>query len=69
MQTRQSAFASLGVAVEPSQQQSISGVDPNEELMNLVQYQQSYQLSAQFVSATTQSFNEFLQLFAAPATA
>jgi flagellar hook-associated protein 1 len=65
MQTSQTAYDSLGQQLS-TQQQSISGVDPNQELMNLVQYQQSYQLSAQYVSTTTQAFNDFLNLFAAP---
>ena len=65
MQTSQTAYDSLGSQLT-SQQQSISGVDPNQELMNLVQYQQSYQLSAQYVSTATQAFNDFLNMFAAP---
>jgi flagellar hook-associated protein 1 FlgK len=65
MQTSQTAYDSLGQQLS-AQQQSISGVDQNQELMNLVQYQQSYQLSAQYVSTVTQAFNDFLNLFAAP---
>ena len=65
MQTRKSAYDSLGQQLD-AQRQSASGVDPNEELMKLVQYQRAYQLSAHFVAASSQSFDEFIQLFSAP---
>jgi flagellar hook-associated protein 1 len=40
-----------------SQQQSVSGVDPNEQLLLMTQYQRSYQMAAQFISVCTASFN------------
>ena len=48
-QTDKSAFDALGQQLN-NQLQSVSGVDPNEELMRLVQYQRSYQMSAQFIT-------------------
>jgi flagellar hook-associated protein 1 FlgK len=60
--TASSAYQSLGQQLS-TQQQSVSGVDPNEELMNLTQYQQSYQMSAQFISTVTQTLNYLFQLF------
>jgi flagellar hook-associated protein 1 len=38
-----------------TQQQSISGVDPNQELVQLVQYQQSYQLASHYINVVNQN--------------
>lgn len=41
-------------------QQSVSGVNINEEAANLVRYQQAYQASAQVISTANQIFNSLL---------
>ena len=61
MESRKSAFDSLAKELD-TQRQSVSGIDPNEELMKLVQYQRSYQLSAQFVSVVKQTMDEVIRL-------
>jgi flagellar hook-associated protein 1 FlgK len=61
-QAHQSAYSSLGQQLS-DQLQSVSGVDPNEELMRLVQYQQSYQMSAQFIATVKKTFDDFLAMF------
>ena len=58
---RQAAYETLGLELE-RQRQSISGVDPNEELMRLVQYQRGYQLSARFIAAVNQMLDELFQI-------
>jgi flagellar hook-associated protein 1 FlgK len=60
-QTQSTAYASLGLQLN-DQLQSASGVDPNEELIQLVQYQRSYQMSAQFVSTVNQTIDDLLKL-------
>ncbi len=46
---QQSAQQLIGQSLQ-TQQQSVSGVDPNEELVQLVQSQQAYQLAAHYIS-------------------
>lgn len=60
-QMRKSAFDSLGEQLQ-SQQQGVSGVDPNEELMKLVVFQRSYQMSAHFMSVVNQTMDDLLRL-------
>lgn len=45
-----------------NQQQSVSGVDTNAELVNLMQYQQSYQLAAHYLSVVDQAFTALIQI-------
>ena len=45
-----------------SQQQSISGVDPNEELVKLMQFQRSFQAAAKYVSVVDQTLSDLLQI-------
>ena len=61
-QTSKTAYDGLGQQLN-DQLQTVSGVDPNEELTNLVQYQQSYQMSAQFISTVTQTFADLMKMF------
>jgi flagellar hook-associated protein 1 FlgK len=61
-QTSKNAYDTLGQQLN-DQLQSVSGVDPNEELMRLVQYQQSYQMSAQFIATVKKTFDDFLHMF------
>jgi flagellar hook-associated protein FlgK len=60
-QTRKSAFDALDTQLQ-NQRQSASGVDPNEELMRLVQFQRAYQASAYYINVSNQSFNSMLQM-------
>jgi flagellar hook-associated protein 1 len=45
-----------------NQQQSVSGVDTNAELVNLMQYQQSYQMAAHYLSVVDQAFTALIQI-------
>jgi len=58
---RTTAYETLGAQLE-DQRQSVSGVDTNEELIRLVQYQRSYQMAARFVSVVNQTLDELFQL-------
>ncbi len=58
---RSSAYQSLGIQLA-DQLQSVSGVDANEELIRLVQYQRAYQMSARFISAVNQTLDELFRL-------
>jgi flagellar hook-associated protein 1 FlgK len=60
-QVRQTAYDSLGTRLS-DQQQSVSGVDPNEELLRVIQYQRAYQMSARFVTAVNETLDELLRL-------
>jgi flagellar hook-associated protein 1 FlgK len=62
VQTNSTAYAALGQQLN-QQQQSVSGVDPNEALMQLVQYQRSYQMSAQFISAVNQTMQSLFNIY------
>ncbi len=59
--TRSSAYQSLGQSLS-QQLQSASGVDSNEELVRLIQYQRSYQMSAHFISSVNQTLDELFKL-------
>ncbi len=61
MKTNSAAFDALGQQLN-NQLQSAVGVDPNAALMQLVQYQQSYQMSAQFVSVVNQTVQALLHI-------
>jgi len=58
---RQTALVSLGAGLE-AERQSISGVDPNEELVKLLQYQRSFQLSSRFLRVVNDTLQELLRL-------
>jgi flagellar hook-associated protein 1 FlgK len=45
-----------------TQQQSISGVDPNAELVNMLQFQRGFQMSAQFISTVNQAMDSLLAI-------
>lgn len=60
--TQQSAQQSVGQSLT-TQQQAVSGVDPNEELVNLLQYQQGYQMSAEYISVVNQTVQYLFTLF------
>jgi len=60
-EVRQSAFDSLGTRIN-EQLQSVSGVDPNEELLRVVQYQRAYQMSARFITAVNETLDELIRL-------
>lgn len=47
-----------------TQQQGISGVDPNEELVNLLNYQQAFQIASEYIgtiNTTLQALNQIIQ--------
>jgi flagellar hook-associated protein FlgK len=45
-----------------AQQQAVSGVDPNQQLVRLLQYQNSFQMASQYISAVNQAMDSLLQL-------
>ena len=63
LQTTQTAQQALGQQLN-NQLQSISGVDSNEALTQLVHYQQAYQMSAKFISVVSQTFSDLLNITA-----
>jgi flagellar hook-associated protein 1 FlgK len=58
---QQSAQKAIGQSLQ-TQQQSVSGVDPNEELVKLVQSQQAYQLAAHYISVLDQTVASLLAI-------
>jgi flagellar hook-associated protein FlgK len=58
---RQTADQSLKQSLD-AQQQSVSGVDPNEELLTLLQYQRGYQLASKYISVVNDTMNQLLQI-------
>lgn len=44
------------------ERESISGVDPNEETVRLLQYQRSYQAAARVISTVNQTLDDLLQM-------
>jgi flagellar hook-associated protein 1 FlgK len=61
LEDRLAAEEAVGRGLE-AERQSVSGVDPNEELMRLMQYQRSFQLSARFLSVVNETLAELLRL-------
>jgi flagellar hook-associated protein 1 FlgK len=59
---QQSAQQSVSQSLQ-TQQQAVSGVNPNEELVKLLQYQQGYQMSAQYISLVHQTTQYLFTLF------
>ncbi len=45
-----------------AQRQSISGVDPNEELVHMLQFQRSFQMSARYLTAVNDTLEELANL-------
>jgi flagellar hook-associated protein 1 FlgK len=45
-----------------AQQQSISGVDSNEELVNMLQYQRSFQVAARYISVINDTLTSLTQM-------
>jgi flagellar hook-associated protein 1 len=56
---QQTALQAVGQQLS-SQQQSLSGVDPNEELVNLLQFQRAFQLSARYVTVVNDALNSLI---------
>jgi flagellar hook-associated protein FlgK len=45
-----------------AQQQSISGVDPNEELVKMVEFQRAFQLASRYINAVNESMADLLRI-------
>jgi flagellar hook-associated protein FlgK len=65
---QQTAQKALGQQLT-SQQQAVSGVDTNEELTNLLQYQRSFQTAAEYISVVNQTLNTLLGIVPITTTA
>jgi flagellar hook-associated protein FlgK len=61
LQLRKDAQESLGTQLA-EQQQAVSGVDPNEELARLVQYQRSFQMCARYMSVVNDTLDELFRI-------
>jgi flagellar hook-associated protein FlgK len=59
--TQQTAQASLAASLQ-AQQQSVSGVDQNEEIVNLVQAQRSFAMAAQYISVVNKALDEVINI-------
>ena len=46
-----------------AQRESVSGVDPNEELVKMLNYQKSFQAASRLISAINETFDELLRIF------
>ncbi len=44
------------------QSQSVAGVDTNEELVNLLKYQRTFQIASKYISALNDAYNELLSI-------
>jgi flagellar hook-associated protein 1 FlgK len=58
---QQSAQTALGNQLQ-TQRQSVSGVDPNEELVNLVQFQRAFQMAANYLAVVNKSLDELFTI-------
>jgi flagellar hook-associated protein FlgK len=58
---RQTHQELLGLRLE-SERQSISGVDSNEELVRMVQFQRSFQMAAKYINVVNQTLDELTQI-------
>lgn len=45
-----------------AQQQAVSGVDPNEELVHMLQYQRAFQLASTYISTVNSTLNSLFQI-------
>ena len=57
--SQQTAQQSLGQQLT-SQQQAVSGVDPNEQLTNLLQYQQSFQMASEYLNVVNSTMTTLM---------
>jgi flagellar hook-associated protein 1 FlgK len=57
-QTNQSSLSQSLAA----QQQSVSGVDPNEELVSMLQFQRAFQLASRYINAVNESLAELYRI-------
>jgi flagellar hook-associated protein FlgK len=45
-----------------AERQSVSGVDPNEELVRLLQFQRAFQMSSRYLVVVNDTLDELLRL-------
>jgi flagellar hook-associated protein 1 FlgK len=58
---RQTAATTLGQRLN-AEQQSVSGVDTNEELVSLLKFQRSFQMSAKYLEVVNHSLDEIMKI-------
>jgi len=61
MSQRRAALESVGQSLE-AERLSVSGVDPNEELLRLLSFQRAYQMSARYIAAVNETLDSLLGL-------
>jgi flagellar hook-associated protein 1 FlgK len=61
LQQQQTAQQAVGQELQ-AQRQSTSGVDPNEELVRMLQFQRSFQVSAKFLTTINDTMDALLQI-------
>ncbi|HKI33795.1 MAG TPA: flagellar hook-associated protein FlgK [Gemmataceae bacterium] len=64
---QQTAQQTLGQQLS-SQQQSVSGVDTNEELTNLLQYQRSFQMASEYINVVNQTLTTLMGIIPVSST-
>jgi flagellar hook-associated protein FlgK len=57
----QTAQQALGQNLQ-AQQQSASGVDPNEELVNMLQYQRGFEFASKYINVVNQTLNTLVTM-------
>ena len=61
LSSEQDAKQALGQNLE-AQRQAVSGVDPNEELVRLLQYQRQFEMAARYIAVVNETLDSLLQL-------
>lgn len=61
LSSNQDAQMALGARLE-AERQAVSGVDPNEELVRLLQYQRSFEMAARYIAVVNETLDSLLQL-------
>ena len=59
LSNQQTAQQALGQQLT-AQQQAVSGVDTNEELTNLLQYQRSFQMASEYINVVNQTLTTLM---------
>lgn len=58
---RQTAQSSLGEQLQ-AERQSVSGVDPNEELARLLEFQRSFQMAAKYLATVNETLSDLMNI-------
>jgi len=67
LSNQQTAQQALGQQLS-AQQQAVSGVDTNEELTNLLQYQRSFQMASEYINVVNQTMSSLMGIIPVTST-